>query len=326
MQRPPLSARALCVAPLLLCAACATAPVRVPALRPAEVNLAAYPSVAVGGLGGRGDARALSDGLQDALAASRRFRVVDRGQISDALSALQLSASDAADPANAVRLGKMVSAAALISGEVDERYAETPDEIPYKDREGHKHVVRTLTGEAVVRATLRVVDVSTGRLLLARTYEDKKTESSRAEDARPQPVERAQLVQRARQMVIDRFLQAIVPYQEWVVSRFENDPDLPQLAEGIAWAERGDWEKAKERFASAAEVAGKDGKPSARKLGKARWDLGLAFEYSGAYDEAAALIRKAYEAAGEKDYLSELDAIEQLRADARRPSEAAGTR
>lgn len=326
MRRPPLLARASCGASLLLCAACASAPVRVPVLRPAEVNLASYPSLAVGGLGGRGDTRALADGLEQALSNSRRFQVVERRKVSDALRALELTPADVADPANATRVGRLISAAALVSGEVEDRYVETTDESPYKDKEGHQHMVRTLTGEAVVRATLRVVDVSNGRLLLARTYEDKKTEASRAEDARPPPVERAQLLLRARQMVIDRFLQAVVPYPEWVVARFEKDSELPQLAEGIGWAERGEWDKAKERFAAAADEVGKERKPSSRKLGKARWDLGLAYEYSGAYDEAAAMVRKAYEVAGEKDYLSELDAIEQLRADARRTSEAAGTR
>jgi curli biogenesis system outer membrane secretion channel CsgG len=311
----------LCGAPILLAAACGTVAVRVPVMRPAEINMAPYASVAVGEMRGRGDPRALSDALEEALVSSGKFKVVDRQRLSQTMRELQLSSTDLADPTKAAKLGRLVPAGALIYGDVDERYYERTDEMPYKNKDSKQHVVRTLTGEAAVRATFKVVDVSTGRLLIARTYEDKRQETSRIEDARPAPIDREELTQRARRTVLDRFLKAIVPYREYVFARFEKDSDIPQLEGGIGWAEQGNWDKAKEAFNNALADAGKNPKVGAKQLGKAYWDLGLAHEYSGDYDNAAKMVQKAYDVGQDKDYLRELDGIDRLRTEAKRLTE-----
>jgi curli biogenesis system outer membrane secretion channel CsgG len=312
---------ALCGAPILLAAACGTVAVRVPVMRPAEINMAPYSSVAVGEMRGRGDPRALSDGLEEALVTSGKFQVVDRQHLAETMRELQLSSTDLADPTKAAKLGQLVPAGALIYGDIDERYNERTDETPYKTKEGKQHVVRTLTGEAGVRATFKVVDVSSGRLLIARTYEDKRQETSRIEDARPAPIDREELTQRARRTVLERFLKAIVPYREYVFARFEKDSDIPQLEGGIGWAEQGNWDKAKEAFNNALADAGKNPKVGAKQLGKAYWDLGLAHEYSGDYDNAAKMVQKAYDVGQDKDYLRELEGIDRLRSEAKRLAE-----
>jgi curli biogenesis system outer membrane secretion channel CsgG len=312
---------ALCGAPILLAAACGTVAVRVPVMRPAEINMAPYSSVAVGEMRGRGDPRALSDGLEEALVTSGKFQVVDRQHLAETMRELQLSSTDLADPTKVAKLGQLVPAGALIYGDIDERYNERTDETPYKTKEGKQHVVRTLTGEAGVRATFKVVDVSSGRLLIARTYEDKRQETSRIEDARPAPIDREELTQRARRTVLERFLKAIVPYREYVFARFEKDSDIPQLEGGIGWAEQGNWDKAKEAFNNALADAGKNPKVGAKQLGKAYWDLGLAHEYSGDYDNAAKMVQKAYDVGQDKDYLRELEGIDRLRSEAKRLAE-----
>jgi tetratricopeptide (TPR) repeat protein len=318
-------AGALRGAAILLAAACGTAPVRVPVMRPAEIDMAPYASVAVGEMRGRGDPRALSDALEAALVSSHKFRVIDRQHLLQAMHELQLSSKDLADPTKAAKLGQFLAAGALIYGDVDERYNERTDETPYKTKEGKQHVVRVLTGEAAVRATFKVLDLSTGRLLIARTYEDKRQETNRIEDARPAPIDREELTWRARRTVLDRFLKAIVPYQEYVFARFEKDADIPQLEGGIGWAVRGNWDKAKEAFNNAAADAGKNPKVGAKQLGKAYWDLGLAHEYSGDYDSAAKMVQKAYDVGQDKDYLRELDGIDRLRTEAKISRQAGST-
>src|SRR5713226_2539303 len=57
------------------CAACGTVSVRVPVMKPAEINMAPYNSVAVGGLSGSGNGP-MSDSLEEALVSSQRFTVV----------------------------------------------------------------------------------------------------------------------------------------------------------------------------------------------------------------------------------------------------------
>src|SRR5438445_13672144 len=82
MPSPVLSARAARALPVaLLCAACGTVPIRVPVMRPAEINMVAYQSVAVGDMrGGRGTT-VMGDSLEEALLGTNRFQVLDRQHI-----------------------------------------------------------------------------------------------------------------------------------------------------------------------------------------------------------------------------------------------------
>ena len=78
MKNPSTPVRALARAvPLSLLLACGTVAVRVPVMKPAEINMAPYNSVAIGGMTGSGD-RPVSEALEEALVNSQRFTVVDR--------------------------------------------------------------------------------------------------------------------------------------------------------------------------------------------------------------------------------------------------------
>src|SRR3954470_166429 len=106
MKNPSQLVRALArVAPLsLLTLACGTVAVRVPVMKPAEINMAPYNSVAIGGMTGSGD-RPVSEALEEALVNSQRFTVVDRQHMSSIMRELQLSSTDLADPNAAAKLG-----------------------------------------------------------------------------------------------------------------------------------------------------------------------------------------------------------------------------
>ena len=56
--------------------------------------------------------------------------------------------------------------------------------------------------------------MATGRLIIAKTYEEKRDDTNRGVDRRPQPIDRNGLERSARAAVIDRFMKAIVPHQE----------------------------------------------------------------------------------------------------------------
>jgi curli biogenesis system outer membrane secretion channel CsgG len=308
---------ALCAA--LLCA-CGTVAVRVPVMRPAEVNMAPYQTVAVGEMKGVGT-RPMGDTLEEALVSSNRFTVVDREHIASVMRELQLSSTDLADPGAAAKLGKVITAGALIFGDVHSTYREQPDENRYKDEKGGAHAVYTLTGEAYVRATFKIVDVSTGRLIVAKTYEEKRDDTNRGVDKPAQAIDRAALENAARRAVVDRFMKSIVPHQEYMFANFQKDSDIPQLEGGIGWAERGDWKKAQDTFNTAAQDAEKNVKLKAGQIAKCYWNLGLSYEYAGDYDKAEGMVNKAYAFSNQKDMLGEIDNIHRLQADARRLAE-----
>jgi len=302
-----------------LCA-CGTAAVRVPVMRPAEINMAPYQSVAIGDMSGGGN-RPMTDSLEEALVNTNRFTVVDRQHMSQLMRELRLSSSDLADPNAAAKLGKVVAAGALIFGDVQSSYREQPDETRYKDDKGAYHTWYSLKGEAYVRSTFKIVDVSTGRLIVARTYEERADDVNRALDKRPQQIDRIALENAARRAVVERFMRAIVPHQEFLYAHFQKDGDIPQLEGGIGWAERGDWKKAQAAFNDAAQAAEKNVKLKAAQVAKCYWNLGLAYEYAGDYDKGEAMVNKAYSLSNDRDMLAEIDNIHRLQADARKLAE-----
>jgi len=307
------------LAAALLCA-CSTVSVRVPVMKPAEINMAPYQSVAIGAMSGNGD-RPMTNSLEEALVNSQRFTVVDREHMDKVMRELQLSSTDLADPGSAAKLGKVITAGAMIFGDVTENFRETPSEEHYVDDKKVQHTWHVLKGEFFVRATFKIVDVSTGRLIIAKTYEEKRDDTNRAIDKRPEPIDRNGLERSARSAVVDHFMKAIVPHQEFMVANFAKDGDIPQLEGGIGWAERGDWKKAQDAFNDAVGAAEKNVKLKSPQVAKAYWNLGLSYEYAGDYDKANDMINKAYTLSNDKDMLNELDNIKSLQADAKKLSE-----
>jgi tetratricopeptide (TPR) repeat protein len=312
----------LVVGPLtagLLCA-CGTVAVRVPVMKPAEINMAPYQSVAVGEMTGAGN-RPMTDSLEEALVNTNRFAVVDRQHMAQLMRELQLSSTDLADPRAAAKLGKVVTAGALIFGDVQHGYREQPNETRYQDDKKIWHTWYSVKGETFVRATFKIVDVATGRLIVARTYEERRDDVNRALDRRPEPIDRMALENAARRAVVERFMKAIVPHQEFMFANFQKDSDIPELEGGIGWAERGEWKKAQGTFNEAAQAAEKNVKLKAGQIAKCYWNLGLAYEYAGDYDKAEAMVNKAYSLSNEKEMLGEIDNIHRLQADAKKLAE-----
>src|SRR5437868_2968712 len=158
MNLPSGTSRALLRAiPAALLCACGTVPVRVPVMRPAEINMASYQTVAIGEMRGRGDSRFLGDSLEEALLTSGRFQVLDRQHMNQMMQELRLSASDLADPNKAAKLGKVVTAGALIYGDSNEMYREVPSEERIKNKDGSSVTIYKLFGEVTVRATFKIV-------------------------------------------------------------------------------------------------------------------------------------------------------------------------
>ena len=312
---------AVCAIPALC--ACGTVAVRVPVMKPAEINMAPYSSVAIGGMTGNANGP-LSAGLEESLVASQRFSVVERSHMNKVLSELQLSSTDLADPAKAAKLGKVVTAGAMIFGDANETYREDTSQDSTKDDKGNVLTVHKLHGELIERATFKVVDVATGRLVIAKTYEERRDDTNRGFNKAPSPIDRASLEKQAREAVLARFMKAIVPHQEYMTASFQKDSDMPQLEGGIGWAERGEWKKAEDTFNQAVADSEKNLKLKPAQIGKAYWNLGLSYEYAGDYAKANDMINKAYSLSNDREMLGELDNIKRLQDDAKKLSEQTG--
>jgi tetratricopeptide (TPR) repeat protein len=314
MMKLPSAARAL---PLALHCACSSAAVRVPAVKPAEINMAGYQSVAIGAITGTGNF-AVADAREDALVNSQHFQVVDRAHLSQLMKELQLTPADLMTEKGAARLGKLVADGALIFGNTIERFTEVPDRQDWKDEQKKTHALNSLKGEVYVRATFKVVDIASGKLLVAKTYEERRQDLSQAIDKRPDVVDRHALEVAARQAIIMRFMRAIVPHTEYQEAGFRKDSDLPQFEGGIVHAQRGEWKQAQEAFSAALQDAENNRKLKSSKLAKCYWNLGLSYEYAGDYDKAAELLRKAYQLSNDDAMLPEIDNVKRLESDSKR--------
>ena len=327
------------VLPLL--GACGTyRSVRVPMLRPAEINLSAYPSLGVTNLGGdQGDE--VSSLIEEKLVESGRFQVVDRTHMNQVMNELRLSASDLAQGNNAVKLGGLVTAGALVSGAVDVRYRELPRSRSWRDKSGADHTEHWQDGEAHVRANLKLIDVSTGKLLLARSFEAK--EESRgalvsggggnfgmallgalAEAAGPinhTPPDRLKLEREAKVKVVGAFVNAVAPRKEQVEVRFATDGKLPQLEAGIGWAQRGEWKKAQDSFNDAVHAAENDPRIDSKVLAKGYLNCGLAHVLGGDHQGGIKLLGKAYDLSADPYVLDQIDFAKHLEDDARKLGE-----
>ena len=325
MTALPVRLRRFLVASVSLAAlGCGTVNVRVPVMKPAEINMAPYTSVGVGDVkysGNTGGNNAVGALLEQELVAADRFQVVDRQRMDAVMRELQLSASDLSNPSSATKLGRQITAGALVFGDVTENYQEQASEEHSQDKDNKPHTKFVLRGTANVRATFKVVDVSTGRLLISKTYTEKRETTNNGYDKKPEPVDRENLLVGGRNEVVKKFMKAIVPHQEFANAPFQKDGDLPQLEGGIGWAQRGDWKKAQDAFNGAIADADKNPKIKSDQLAKAWFDLGLSYEYNAEYDKAQKAVEKAQQLSGNNEYLNEIASIRQLQADAKKLAE-----
>src|SRR5207244_9087490 len=219
---------------------------------------------------------------------------------------LQLASTDVADGRNTVRLGNLLTAGALVTGDVQARYLETPHEERGLSKAGVGHVHRWTSADLWLDANFRLTDVSTGALLVARRYSVQHTSDPNAlvqiasgflgavlskaagqtmdDDLTDPPPDRSKLEREAVAEVVAKFAAAIQPTTEMREVQFALDDAVPQLQGGVGWAQHGDWAKAQSTFNSAIQDCERDAKIGAGTLSKVYLDAALSYEYGGQPD------------------------------------------
>ena len=315
----------LAAAALALLAACSTTRViKVQIVHPAEVNLSG--SVAITQLNGDHGGQIATLLEEKLLETGGRFQVIDRSHMGAVMNELKLSASDLSQSNNAVKLGKLMTASAIISADIQDKYKEEPRRRTFTDNQGRTHTSTSWEGEAYVRADFKIVDVTTGQLLLARVLESRKTWSGGpgpalgallgAQDTQGARPDREKLESEARGEVVARLVAAVAPRKEYGQAEFETDSAIPQLDGGIGWASRGEWKKAQDSFNDGVHAAENNPGISSKTLAKGYLDAGLAYVFAGDYDSGIKLLSKAYDLSQDSKVLDRIDQAKQLQADA----------
>ncbi|MCA1826104.1 MAG: CsgG/HfaB family protein [Myxococcales bacterium] len=329
---------------LFLAVGCAAGRVNVPVLRPAEINLVSYKTLGISSLSGGPMAQLVTATLEEQLVRSQRFTIVDRQRIESVMGELQLASTDIADPHNSVKLGGLLTAGALITGDVQSRYVETPHEDKGFSKGGVPHFHRWTSAELTLEANFRLTDVSTGALLVARRYSALKSNDSNGltqvaagllgavlssatgqtmeNDAIDPPPDRARLEREAVAEVVSKFAAAIQPTSEMREVQFELDDAVPQLQAGLGWAQHGDWRKAQATFNTAIQDSEKNARIGAGTLWKVYFDTAVSYEYGGEPDKALPLLEKAYSLApGNRRVLDEMESVKRMQGELRQLAE-----
>lgn len=325
-------------------AACSTVRVRVPVLRPAEINLRGKNEIVIGEITGE-NPTAVENNVKQAIGASDHLRLVDRDHMDKVMAELALSASDLADPESRKKLGKQMTGSILLVGRVEtNRYDENTwedDAQCTRSKKGktveYRCVHHYRKGTATLNVGFDIIDIETGENIRPKRLSCSKSTTTKETDHNPRgenlvtsvvraatghekrskapPIDQHSLLEACNQQVVASLMKAIAPWQDYVEAPFLKDGDVPQLELGINYAKQGDWKSALEQFRGALEFVGTQPGMAVGTIAKVHWDLGLAYEYTNQFAEAETEIKAAYDALPEGGCFI---AIENIIDDARR--------
>lgn len=305
----------------LAASACATVSIPVQVTRPAEINMARYKQIAVGEMQGEAG-HLLAERINEALMSSGRFEVLDRQNMSAILREQRMAAQGLVDQASAAELGRLKGSAAIVFGHAERSHLRGPVKAQKSTcyRNGKSVACTTYSRSDVVKVkgTVKVTDVSTGRILKTKSYPCEFTPSSTATNQQPDPIDPDPYYERCFSMITGDFMKSIAPYTEIVRAHFVKDGNLPMIEQGILSARYGNWDDAIAHFNSAVDASGLL-KPEVQA--KAWWNLGLAYEYSYKFDEAIAALKKASSLHPHNKYVIEIANVNRLRAEQKKLEE-----
>ena len=307
---------------------CSTVGVKVPVMRPAEINLKGKNELVMGQISGR-KADKMSAYVKQRAVDSGYFTVIDRKHLDKVMAELKLSTSDLVDSKSRKKLGKLMTGSVLIMGNIlDYNYTENMNrEIRECTKKVKKKVYKYKCtqyyrrGTAVVRASFDIVDIETGETLRSKALESRQSGVTSATNEQPAGIDSNLLLDICMKNVSANLIRAIAPWKDVVTANFKKDGDLPMMEAGISYAQAGLWNDALLQFKSAVEMADTNPDISPKVAALAYWNLGLAYEYTAQFEDAEKCIKKAFALSSDADYLRELKNIEKLKSEKKRLKE-----
>ncbi len=281
---------------LVLFLGCGTKSIQMTVLRPAEVNLKNYHTIAVAqilNVKGRpaGHANDVAEKINEELVQSGRFDVVDRHHLKAVLKEQSLGASGLVDEGSASELGRLLGASVLIFGRIQEdSYKEevSADE-PYKTKKGQVKIRKHRRGTYSFRVSLKLIDVQKGKILTVKQFSAQKTAHQGAMNKTPPKIDRAPLYRQCLETVGKQFIKVVAPYKQRVSARFETDDLLPEVEGALSFFNAGEWSDGLQLLESATRKPGLNSEVKA----KAFYNLGLAQIYNRQFDVAIKNIKQA---------------------------------
>ncbi len=300
--------RAIFFLTMVLLSACAPS-VRVPVLKPAEINLRGIDKIAVGNIGGN-IGSTVADLLTSRLFESDKFTVVDRNDLNRIMREQQLDSSGAVDTNTAVKMGKLIGAACLVTGNANMKYQLRRWKTkPWQDKEGRWHQFYNVKGIAKVNSTLKVIGLTTGQILAVKSIYKEANDSNLEDNQWPSDPDKDAIVSAAVNDTIDRFMKMIAPYTVYITVEFQKSK-LPESETAVNFAKQGLWKDALKQFELAKAENPTD--PSCW------YNLGLAYEYNFMFGQAIDAFKEANKINPSEKYISRIGDVNRLQAERKR--------
>ena len=313
---------------------CSPAPmVSVRIQKPAQMYLPDVKTIAIADFqGSNGSGSQIATLTQSMLMAAQYYDIMERDKLRLVLEEQNLGLSGIVDQATAVEVGKLLGVDALIFGEVA-TYKVEPDErgvekVERKVGTGKYEVVEKkniFTGkkykakEEIMKTVLvdqhyrirrgtvainfRAVGVETGQLLAAhsdsKSYNSGKVVEGSWETLKPE----GQILSDLSRDICQRFVQLIAPYY-WTEKRII-EPGKGNTNVGAKYAQSGLWPEALESWKRAVVEMPKES--------AGFYNLGLAYEVQGDYDEAEQKYQSALGLKQKKLYMEALARVRKLK-------------
>ncbi len=308
----------ICLTSSLLMTSCASK-LKVPRLKPAEINLSSYQKVTVVPFKGP-HGREIGDTLTQQLFESKRFEALDRSHMDHILKEQNLSISDVSSPDTSIRLGKIMGSRALIFGQVyKRRYTQKRSSEKATCRKNKKKYTcrrYRVKGAWYLKVGFKMVDTSTGKIIATKVIEESKSKSKSKREERPEVSWDPEKVFTSLQdRLIGNFMRVIAPYTIYSDVKLFADDDLHWLETGIKFAESGEWHTAIEMFASAVAEAERNPDIDLKIRARAHYNLGVAYGYSGQYSKGIGQLTQACRLNPEDVFFVELKKIKEFQLD-----------
>ena len=255
----------------------------------------------------------VSEQLVEKLVQNGHYTVIERSKINEILKEQSFSLSGLVDEGQAVRVGSMIGAQALITGSGTYYVKDSGEWETYiekkKNKAGKKIKIEkerfNITRHVSVQITFRIIDVSTGSVIASKTNKSSnksklwkfkssgKNESAAVKGLKDWKPIVANLVSN----ILDKTVRQIAPHTVTQKREIE-EGESKKMESALEYAKRDLWEEAKEIWEKV--LAGKSKK--ADRIA-ATYNLGLFYEIFGFFNRAENYYEKAYKLSNDSKYL-----------------------
>ncbi|MBI3794377.1 MAG: hypothetical protein HY280_06570 [Nitrospinae bacterium] len=295
---------------------------------PAEINLKDVKKLAFGDFTGT-NGKDLSGMIKNGLT-GKGYELMDRTQLDQIMSELKLNYSDLADRNKAVKLGSIMGASVILTGDyrIDYRETEEHSTAPctadvvlgifdalnnnkvrdIKQCESSKRV-----GIATANGNIDIVDVSTGVIVASKHLGAQKTATTEGSGHAAPTVDSNGLRQRCVAESAALFVHLIAPWSETVAMPFRKNSDVPDYEKAINMINVGEIQEGIKMIQAALNASETNPKIDPKTLAVGYWNQGLIYEYALDFDHAVDSFMKGYKITSGPEFAARINRCKQLK-------------